>query len=191
MRTIACNRPTRVERIDPDWGHVVAVYNGNCTRFPFHLGECIDRTQYVRPRSDSEVESSQSYSLFANHRGGLLVGISMLVTLIVAWVAFSAGAASAHQPYGGCDEAWQAPKSAGAKHCRTHGWLVRPRVVVGPKGWVHHNRLPACTSEDMIGCWWNGRLMGDGKGRSVVSVPTKDGSGYIRFVRTNSLPQVL
>lgn len=28
------------------------------------------------------------------------------------------------QPYGGCDEAWQAPDSPGAEWCRNHGYLV-------------------------------------------------------------------
>lgn len=32
---------------------------------------------------------------------------------------------SAHEPYGGCDEAWQAPTSEGARHCRErHGWTT-------------------------------------------------------------------
>ena len=28
------------------------------------------------------------------------------------------------QPYGGCDEAWQAPRSDGAQWCRDHGYAV-------------------------------------------------------------------
>lgn len=28
------------------------------------------------------------------------------------------------QPYGGCDEAWQAPHSKGARECRLHGFEV-------------------------------------------------------------------
>jgi len=28
------------------------------------------------------------------------------------------------QPYGGCDEAWQAPYSEGADWCRDHGWTI-------------------------------------------------------------------
>lgn len=31
------------------------------------------------------------------------------------------------EPYGGCDEAWQAPQSAGAWECRAHGWIVTAR----------------------------------------------------------------
>lgn len=27
------------------------------------------------------------------------------------------------EPYGGCDEAWQAPKSPGARWCRAHGYI--------------------------------------------------------------------
>jgi hypothetical protein len=28
------------------------------------------------------------------------------------------------EPYGGCDEAWQAPQSRGARECRQHGYAV-------------------------------------------------------------------
>jgi hypothetical protein len=32
--------------------------------------------------------------------------------------------AQAHEPYGGCDEAWLYPTTAGADHCRRHGWVI-------------------------------------------------------------------
>ena len=76
------------------------------------------------------------------------------------------------QPYGGCKEAWQAPSSEGAAECRAHGWLIRPRLVVGPHGVVRFTALPHCRQEDGSGqrsaCTWNVR---DGAGRDG------DGSG--------------
>lgn len=81
--------------------------------------------------------------------------------------------AAAHQPYGGCDEAWQAPRSAGADHCRDHGWTVRPRVVISPRGWVRAIRLPQCRAEDDFRpCYWDASARGNGEGRSYVVVGT-------------------
>lgn len=100
--------------------------------------------------------------------------------------ALSVAPASAHQPYGGCDEAWQAPTSDGAKHCRSHGWTVRSRVVIGPSGWVHVNRLPACKYEDSVGCYWNAATMGNGDGRSFVTLGTWEKHRRV-FVITRSL----
>ena len=51
-------------------------------------------------------------------------------------------------PYGGCDEAWQAPHSLGAQDCRDMGWTIRPRLLVNPRGLVIMSRLPHCTFED-------------------------------------------
>jgi hypothetical protein len=78
------------------------------------------------------------------------------------------------QPYGGCDEAWQAPSSAGADECRAHGWTIRARLVVGPRGVVRMSALPHCRNEDGSGqrsaCSWNfhdGQRDGDGRGASL------------------------
>jgi hypothetical protein len=63
------------------------------------------------------------------------------------------------QPYGGCKEAWQAPQSDGADWCRDHGWVVRKRIVVGPKNWVRYYTLNECAVEDAsngpVPCQWN------------------------------------
>jgi hypothetical protein len=64
------------------------------------------------------------------------------------------------QPYGGCKEGWQAPRSEGAAECRAHGWTIRPRIVVGPRGVVRYHHLPRCAQEDGSGtvrgtCSWN------------------------------------
>lgn len=42
-------------------------------------------------------------------------------TLVEVYVPEPEPAAITLPPYGGCDEAWQAPKSAGAQWCRDHG----------------------------------------------------------------------
>lgn len=102
----------------------------------------------------------------------LAVALSVILTL--GFIIFAGvQQADAHQPYGGCDEAWQAPRSAGAAHCRSHGWVVRPRVVIGPKGWVQANRLPALSSDEPnFPGYWDAKRMGNGEGRSFVVVGT-------------------
>jgi len=69
-------------------------------------------------------------------------------------------------PYGGCDEAWQAPHSAGARWCRARGWVVMRRLVVSPRAVVRYSSLPHCPWEDggeNQPCSWN---FGPGDGNS-------------------------
>lgn len=47
--------------------------------------------------------------------------------------------ASAHEPYGGCDEAYLYPTSEGADHCRDHGWDV-PLPVAATWWWTWMER---------------------------------------------------
>lgn len=79
-------------------------------------------------------------------------------------------------PYGGCAEAWQAPRSEGARYCRSHGWLVGARYVVSPRKVLRMYDLPSCRYEDGSGqpkvsgnrnCGWN-VTEGDGNGRGEV-----------------------
>lgn len=82
-----------------------------------------------------------------------------------------AHAAKSDQPYGGCDEAWQAPHSEGAETCRDLGWVVRKNLVVGPRKWVRMSALPSCKYEDGTGhrpaCSWNfGSGDGNGEGNA-------------------------
>jgi hypothetical protein len=105
--------------------------------------------------------------------------LALFLIFIVAVGAFlglwlSPGRAYSAEPYGGCDEAWQAPHSEGADWCREHGWTVRSRFVIGPKGWLRANRLPDCRQEDSLNCWWDAKARGNGKGRSFVIVGTED-----------------
>jgi len=89
------------------------------------------------------------------------------------------------QPYGGCKEAYVAPQSAGADECRAHGWVIRPRLVVGPYGWVRYSTLPQCRNEDGSGqrsaCSWNfGMPRSWGK---VYWVDYHNRTHYVRGVR--------
>src|SRR5262245_34460579 len=92
------------------------------------------------------------------------------------------------QPYGGCQEAWQAPYSVGARECRAHGWVVRPRLVVGPRHWIRFTALPHCREEDGSGqrsaCTWNvGRPVdGNGHGRAYW-VGSHDYVHYVHGLR--------
>lgn len=79
-------------------------------------------------------------------------------------------------PYGGCAEAWQAPRSEGARYCRSKGWLVGARYVVSPRKVLRMYALPSCRYEDGSGqpkrhgnrnCGWN-VTEGDGNGRGEV-----------------------
>lgn len=64
-------------------------------------------------------------------------------------------------PYGGCKEASQPGMShtRAAADCRRHGWVIRPRIVVGPHGVLRYSALPKCRFEDGSGqrsaCSWN------------------------------------
>lgn len=93
----------------------------------------------------------------------------------LVWVALFAysltlPAAEASQPYGGCEEAWQAPHSAGADQCRSHGWTVRSRMVLDPRNRVHALvGLAECRTEDQrSACYWKAECRGNGRGDSFV-----------------------
>lgn len=95
-------------------------------------------------------------------RAVTLIG-ALLVALI--FTIANVDAAQAHQPYGGCKEAIDYPRSKGADHCRRHGWTITRHIVVTPKGrngnldrWVLAYRdLPVCETEDQEygPCRWN------------------------------------
>lgn len=108
-----------------------------------------------------------SRDLFALFILGIIGGVVLGWTVVLYSAPAYAADSSWTQPYGGCDEAWQAPQSTGAQDCRDHGWVVRHRLVVGPHHWVHYSTLPSCTFEDGSGsrlpCSWNFRST-DGNG---------------------------
>ena len=81
------------------------------------------------------------------HVGTVLVTLAATVgaTLCVAYAPPSDAATRWQQPYGGCKEAWQAPRSEGARECRAHGWTVYRWIVLNPDGIVRYynpNRMP-------------------------------------------------
>lgn len=61
-----------------------------------------------------------------------------------------------HQPYGGCKEAYQAPRSQGARECRQHGWLVKRWIVATPTGEMRYISGPAYARLDR-GCIFLGK----------------------------------
>ena len=112
-----------------------------------------------------------------------LIVATLLAVGSVGWLAVStdrADAAEWQQPYGGCAEAWQAPQSAGAEECRAHGWIVRPRFVVGPHGWVQAMRLPDCTTQWQRVCFTDGdRLHPDA--RDSIKIQRR-ANGWIKMI---------
>jgi len=98
----------------------------------------------------------------------IILGVAGLLACLI----FGGSTQAVAQPYGGCDEAYRYSTSAGAQDCRDAGWTIRPRLVVGPRGWVHYSVLPHCRNEDGSGqrsaCTWNfgqGQPDGNGRGR--------------------------
>ena len=95
-----------------------------------------------------------------------------------------AGVADGTEPYGGCAEAWQAPRSAGADLCREQGYTVSARFVLSPRGVVLHSSLPHCAYEDGSGgrrpCTWNVGRPVDGNGIGLAYKVRRDMS--VRYV---------
>lgn len=103
---------------------------------------------------------------------GLVLAALAFGVIAVLVTAQSADAAeSQDQPYGGCKEAWQAPRSQGAADCREQGWMVRKGYVVSPRHVLRYYNLPSCRHEDGSGqretCGWN-VVEGDGNGHGLV-----------------------
>lgn len=113
---------------------------------------------------------------------------SVIAGLLFAGVLVMAAPAKANlvtrsgwqQPYGGCKEASRYTHSQGARECRQHGWIIRPRLIVNPRGYVVMVSMPKCRAEDgsylrkngTVGlqrhCFWDARAQGNGLGHSFV-----------------------
>jgi hypothetical protein len=96
--------------------------------------------------------------------GGIILGWSVLLAAAPAYstppeeYVTGGPGPSWQQPYGGCDEAWQAPQSTGADDCRAHGWTVKWWIVESPKHRVEYvdASIPQCANEDRGRyCTWN------------------------------------
>jgi hypothetical protein len=107
-----------------------------------------------------------------------VVGTLMLALVVVIFTLANSKPANAVPPYGGCDEAWQAPRSEGAAWCRSHGWTVWSRLVVGPRHVVRYSHLPTCRFEDAssgpLPCSWNF----DSNRNGLSYYVTRDGSPH-------------
>lgn len=95
----------------------------------------------------------------------LVVGL-----LLVMMGLLLAPKGEAAQPYGGCDEAWQAPHSTGADECRALGWTVKRSLVLDPTNRVRALMgVAPCVSEDQeTQCFWKATCRGNGRGDSFV-----------------------
>lgn len=95
----------------------------------------------------------------------------MAVVILVGgliWGLLAPPAQAWTEPYGGCDEGWQAPHSVGADQCRDHGWIVRHRLVIDPHKVLRYTSLPACYTDDGTGryCTWRASEQGNHRGYS-------------------------
>lgn len=101
-----------------------------------------------------------------------VVAVATGVLVAVNEQAFSVTSGNRTQPYGGCNEAWQAPHSDGARQCRADGWTVSRHLVLNPHDVVMFTDLHECRYEDGSGqrprCVWFGDYMGNGHGLSYA-----------------------
>src|SRR5262245_34809911 len=101
--------------------------------------------------------------------GRRLLAGTMVAAIAAGTMVTGIRAAEATPPVGGCAEVLQDYpayiNTPGADYCRDRGWVLRPRLAVGPHGVVRFNRLPSCTVEDggmKIPCGWNLDVTGQG-----------------------------
>jgi hypothetical protein len=101
-----------------------------------------------------------------SRRGRIAVALFVAVALaaiVVTMLTAKADAAQQLEPShrAQCDEAWQAPRSAGAEQCRDWGWTVKARMVLDPTNRVHALiGLEPCVYEDSENCYWRARCQG-------------------------------
>lgn len=134
--------------------------------------------------------TSRARRLMSRGRGVMLAA-AIAGAFIGLWISPGrAYSAPMTAPYGGCSEAWQAPQSSGADWCRSRGWVVRPRIVVSPRGVVRFHRLPSCAVEDAssgpVPCSWNIRATdGNGAGMAYFVTGSNDRPRfhYVKRVR--------
>jgi hypothetical protein len=98
---------------------------------------------------------------------------TLLATFPISRVSADPSPAHPHAPvtpHGWCDEAWQAPQSAGASDCRKAGWIVNANLTVTPGGRAN-TVLPRCTGEDerQARCYWDARRSGNGRGHGFIA----------------------
>jgi len=129
----------------------------------------------MNERSKRRVRSAQQRSDLLRDNPKVVLGsiawglAAALVFTGILWML--APSAKAVTPSGsGCDD--RDIGAVAARMCRAEGWVVRPRLVVGPHGVVRRASLPHCTHEDGSGrqalpCTWNIGSRTDGNGRGL------------------------
>jgi hypothetical protein len=123
--------------------------------------------------------STSRYRAARNIMVGTILGCALTLTSTIVGTQH----ADASQPYGGCDEAWQAPQSEGADWCRDHGWTVHKRFVLNRNDVPVALRVNPCQTEDSDGwCYWNAEEQGDGEGNSFIIRGERDGKHRIWWV---------
>lgn len=121
--------------------------------------------------------------------GGVMMGALGWATLlnfdaVPAQIETSTVSLRNAAPYGGCDEAWQAPRSPGADWCRDREWTVRKQFVLRPSNEVAYLRMDPCREEDSDGpCFWNAERQGNGTGTSFIIKGQRDGKHRIWWVK--------
>ena len=112
------------------------------------------------------------------------LGTAIVLVLAGASPPSHASTSGVLEPFGGCDEAWQAPRSTGADRCRELGYTVSARFLLSPRGVVLHSSLPHCRFEDGSGgrrpCTWNVGPRVDGNGIGLAYKVRRDMS--VRYV---------
>lgn len=149
-------------------------------------GYFVDVDEAVQMFSRESCDANEERSLARTVIGFILVFAVIYGGLLL--IQEDAEAVTPSQPYGGCDEAWQAPRSGGAQWCRDHGWTVRHRLVVSPHRVVKFSTLPSCKTDDGGGpvpCSWNfGTTDGNGIGRAYyVTNPQHPAHHYVWATR--------
>lgn len=122
-----------------------------------------------------------------NERGSFGIGAAVavvIVGLLIGW--WLSPRANAHEPYGGCVEAWRYPHSQGAEHCRDEMWTIRKNFVLDPTGLVMFIDRPfrPCVTEDSDGpCYWVADRRGNRRGESFIIRGERDGEHRVFWVR--------
>jgi hypothetical protein len=133
-----------------------------------HIPNASTRTVLVRLRSD----------VSGLHITRTLVLVLVTLAVLAAGLSSPSSSTASTAPYGGCKEAWQSPRSAGADWCRARGWEITGRYVISPRAIVAHESLPHCRYEDGSGqrsaCTWNLGPRIDGNGIGLAYVVRRD-----------------
>jgi hypothetical protein len=138
-----------------------------------HISSATTRTVLVRLAHDSRRMTARVLASLS-----VLVSVLAVAGLAAILPAGTPATGAELAPYGGCAEAWQSPRSAGADWCRARGWEITGRFVISPRAIVAHESLPHCRYEDGSGqasaCTWNLGPRIDGNGVGLAYIVRRD-----------------